>query len=112
MSIELRDAAGDVNLTVSNKYLFIAQHTGASDVTIKGRTIDLSVYSSDLGYGDYLKLAAENVFAESNSVADNYFNASETIRLITRNKGSIYYTGEAEVLLKDRKGEGTISRIY
>lgn len=112
MFIELRDAAGDVNLTVSNKYLFIAQHTGASDVTIKGRTIDLSVYSSDLGYGDYLKLAAENVFAESNSVADNYFNASETIRLITRNKGSIYYTGEAEVLLKDRKGEGTISRIY
>lgn len=112
LSIELRDAAGDINLTVSNKYLFIAQHTGANDVTIKGKTRDLLVYSADLGYGDYLKLAAENVFAESNSVADNYFNASETIRLITRNTGSIYFTGEAEILLKDRQGEGTISRIY
>ncbi len=112
LSIELRDDAGDVNLTISNKYLFIAQHTGSNDVTIKGKTVDLSVYSADLGYGDYLKLAAKNVFAESNSVTDNYFNASETIRLITRNKGSIYYTGEAEVLLKDRQGEGTISRIY
>lgn len=110
--IEMRDAAGNVDLTFSNKAVFIAQHTGANDVVLKGKTQNLSVYSADLGYGDYLKLAAENVFAESNSVADNYFNASETIRLITRNTGSLYYTGEAEILLKDRQGEGTISRIY
>lgn len=110
--IEMRDAAGDVDLTFSNNSVFIAQHTGANDVVLKGKTQNLSVYSADLGYGDYLKLSAENVFVESNSVADSYFNASETIRLITRNTGSLYYTGEAEVLLKDRQGEGTISRIY
>jgi hypothetical protein len=108
----MRDAAGDVDLTFSNNSVFIAQHTGANDVVLKGKTQNLSVYSADLGYGDYLKLSAENVFVESNSVADSYFNASETIRLITRNTGSLYYTGEAEVLLKDRQGEGTISRIY
>lgn len=112
MFIEMRDAAGKVDLTFSNKAIFIAQHTGANDVVLKGKTQNLSVYSADLGYGDYLKLEAENVFAESNSVSDSYFNATETIRLITRNTGSLYYTGEAEVLLKDRQGEGTISRIY
>jgi uncharacterized protein YbcV (DUF1398 family) len=110
--IEMRDAAGNVDLTFSNKAVFIAQHTGANDVVLKGKTQNLSVYSADLGYGDYLKLVSENVFAESNSVVDNYFNATETIRLITRNTGSLYYTGEAEILLKDRQGEGTISRIY
>lgn len=112
LSIEMRDAAGDVNLTFSNNTVFIAQHTGANDVILKGKTKNLSVYSADLGHGDYRKLTAENVFAESNSMADNYFNATETIRLISRNIGSLYYTGEAEVLLIDRQGEGTISRIY
>ena len=112
LSIEMRDAAGDVNLTFSNNAIFVAQHTGANDVVLQGKTKNLTVYSADLGHGDYLKLKAENVIAESNSVADNYFNATETIRLTTRNIGSLYYTGEADVLLLDRQGEGTISRIY
>ena len=58
LKFEFRDSSGDLNLLVDNEEVSVIQHTGSSDVVVKGITKHLSVYMSSIGTGDYDELFA------------------------------------------------------
>lgn len=112
ITVEFRDASGDVDLTLENKYFFGIQHTGAGDLVLRGSTEGLEIYTASLGLVNTLDLNARNVLVKSLSAVDAYVNASESLYLETFAAGSIFYTGAAQNIFKESRGSGTISRIY
>jgi len=111
LKFEFRDASGDVNLIVDNKRVEIVQHTGASDVTINGKTDDLSVYMSGLGWGDYSKLYSRTVYVDTRSAADVKVYAYLAFDFRLRNSGDIYYKGTGTVNSLNIIGEGKIVKL-
>lgn len=112
ITVEFRDASGDVNLSLNNKYFFGVQHTGAGDLVLNGTTENLEIYTAALGLVNTLELNAKNALVKSFSAADTYVKANESLYLETFAAGSIYYTGDAQNIFKESRGSGTISRIY
>ena len=112
LTVEFRDASGDVNLQVNNQQVSIIQHTGAGDVSITGRTNDLSVYMASLAYGDYTGLIARSVYVENKSSADCRVSGTETFAFRLRGDGNIYYKGLGEIVLEEKTGNGSIKQIY
>lgn len=112
ITVEFRNASGDVNLSLNNKYFFGVQHTGAGDLYLKGTTENLEIYTASLGLVNTLDLNAKNALVKSLSAADAYIKANESLYLETFAAGSIYYTGDAQNIFRESRGSGTISRIY
>jgi len=111
LKLEFRDASGDVNLTVENKRVDIIQHTGASDVTIKGTTDDLSIYMSGLGWGDYSRLFCRTVYVDTRSAADVKVYATLAFDFRLRFSGDIYYRGAGTVNSTTIIGDGKIVKL-
>lgn len=110
--VEFRNASGNVNLSLNNKYFFGVQHTGAGDLFLNGTTENLEIYTASLGQVNTLELNAKNALVKSLSAADAFIKANESLYLETFAAGSIYYTGDAQNVFRESQGSGTISRIY
>lgn len=111
LTFEFRDSAGDINLLVNNQKLNIIQHTGASDIVVKGETEDLSVYMASLASGDYDELLARTVYVQTLSSSFCRVYASETFYFVVDGNGSIYYKGNGVVTHFERNGAGNIAPI-
>jgi hypothetical protein len=110
--VKLISNNGKVELNIANQKLVINQPSGSAEIVAKGRTGTLVFNPGDRVGGDFLKLNARRVEAESKSEIDSYVNASESLKLITRAGGSLLFTGNAEDIVKASFGEGSVSRIY
>jgi len=111
LTFEFRDSAGDVNLLVNNKKLSIIQHTGASDVVVRGKTDDLVVYMASLASGDYDELFAKTVYVQTLSSSFCRVFASDSFYFIVDGDGSIFYKGNGIVTYFERNGAGSIAPI-
>jgi hypothetical protein len=111
LTFELRDCAGDLNLLVNNQKLNIIQHTGASDIEVKGRTEDLSIYMASLATGDYDELLAKTVYVQTLSSGFCRVYATDTFYFVVDGNGSIYYKGSGVVTHVERNGGGGIAPI-
>lgn len=111
LTFEFRDCAGDVNLLVNNKKLSIIQHTGASDIVVKGKTDDLTVYMASLATGDYDELFAKTVYVQTLSSSYCRVFATDSFYFIVDGNGSIYYKGNGVVTHFERNGNGSIAPI-
>ncbi|MEI7979920.1 MAG: DUF2807 domain-containing protein [Bacteroidota bacterium] len=111
LRFEFRDSSGDLNLKVQNKRIEIIQHTGASNVNIKGKTDDLSVYMSGLGWGDYSKLTCRTVYVDTRSAADVKVYATTGFDFRLRYSGDIYYKGPGTVQSTTIIGDGKIVKL-
>jgi hypothetical protein len=109
--VEYRDASGNVELMVDNQLTNIIQHTGAGDAVIHGKTDQLLVYMSSLGYGDYTDLQAQNVYVENRSSADCRVLGNQTFTFRLRGDGNIYYKGQGEIVSEEKTGNGVIKKI-
>jgi hypothetical protein len=109
--VEYRDASGNVELMVDNQLTNIIQHTGAGDAVIHGKTDQLLVYMSSLGYGDYTDLNAQNVYVENKSSADCRVLGNQTFTFRLRGDGNIYYKGQGEIVSEEKTGNGVIKKI-
>lgn len=112
LSLELYDASGNVELLVDNQLLRIAQHTGANDVRVKGRTSGLYVYCASLGMTDCVDLNAMYVFARNKSSADMRVFSNGLFDLSVEGDGNLFYKGSGELRSSFRSGRGAIGRIF
>jgi hypothetical protein len=111
LKFEFRDASGDVNLMVDNKRIEIIQHTGSSDVIVNGKTDDLSVYMSGLGWGDYSKLYCRTAYVDTRSAADVKVYAYLAFDFRLRFSGDVYYRGAGTVNSQTIIGDGKIVKL-
>lgn len=111
LTFEFWDSASDLSLLIDNNRLEIIQNTGASDVIVKGRTYDLSVYMASLGFGDYDELLCHNVYVQTLSSANCRVYADSTFYFKVNGNGNIYYKGPGEVIYLERSSGGNIAPI-
>jgi len=112
LSIELYDASGNIDLLVNNQLIRVAQHTGASDLSIKGRTGGLFIYCASLGLSDCVDLNAGYVFARNKSSADMRVFSNGLFDLSVEGDGNLFYKGNGEVRSSFKSGRGSIGRIF
>ena len=111
LTFEFWNSSTDLNLLVDNSQLEIIQHTGASNVFVKGRTDNLLVYSASLGFGDYDELSCKNVYVQTLSSADCRVFADSTFYFKVNGNGNIYYKGNGEVIYLERTSGGNVAPI-
>jgi hypothetical protein len=111
LTFEFWNSSTDLNLLLDNNQLEIIQHTGASDVVVKGRTEDLIVYMASLGSGDYDELACKHVYVQTLSSANCRVFADSTFYFKVNGNGNIFYKGNGEVLFLERTSGGNVAPI-
>ncbi len=111
LKFEFRDSSGDLNLLVDNEEVSVIQHTGSSDVVVKGITKHLSVYMSSIGTGDYDELFAETVYVQTLSSGFCRVFGTDTFFFRVNGDGGIFYKGDGEVIFYERTGSGSIAPI-
>lgn len=108
---EFWNSAGDLNLLIDNNKLEIIQHTGPSDVQVKGFTDELVVYMASLSSGDYDELFTPKVYVQTLSSANCRVFATETFFFRVNGDGGIFYKGSGEVIYFEKTGRGNIAPI-
>ncbi|RYY53797.1 MAG: hypothetical protein EOO09_16735 [Chitinophagaceae bacterium] len=101
LKIESYTGAGDVELTVDNRYTGVFVHLENAGVTMHGRSVQCNTYTNSRGLTDLRDLEVEHLFIEYGGLADTYVNVTGTLDAILYYKGNVYYRGNP-VITRDQ----------
>ena len=95
--IESYTGAGDVELTVDNRYTGVFVHLDNADVRMHGRTMQCNSYVNSRGLMDLRDFVVTNMFIEYGGLADTHINVTGELSAILYYKGNVFYKGSPVV---------------
>lgn len=108
LQIDVRDCAGSISLIVNTRRVNVANHTGAADVEIKGKTTSISVYSASYAPVKTNELSANNANVVNNGVSDLYINARDAMYYQIYDQGNIFLSGTTNAVEWNKTGSGNV----
>lgn len=110
LRLEIKDGAGDVNLTVKNGYTSAVITHGFGNYILKGQTLIAFLNCNSNSYCDARGFTAtESIFAYSNTVGDMLINAdSVPLKAVILQSGNIKYIGAPNSKELIREGNGNL----
>lgn len=106
--IDLWEHNGSVFLPVENQEIYIRQHTGASDVTVLGKTDVLKVYMAGMSKGDYSALSTIDAFIDQRSSGGMQAKVMGNLFVSIFGDGNVTVLGQPEVKKMERIGRGEL----
>ncbi|MFN4123692.1 MAG: GIN domain-containing protein [Flavobacteriales bacterium] len=108
LTLDLWEHNGSVFLPVENQETYIRQHTGASDVTLIGRTEVLRVYMAGMSKGDYSNLTAIDAFIDQRSSGGMQAKVLGNLFVSIFGDGNVTVVGQPEIKKMERIGRGEL----
>lgn len=107
--LEQWGAQGSADLLLSVVSCSVALHTGAGDVSMRGRCIEQAdLFSGIMGPLDASGMIARRVNVNNSGVADIRCWASQELNVQIRDVGDVYYTGAPTGVYTDITGSGEL----
>jgi len=106
--LNLWGAGGSVNMNVDLQESHFNIHTGTGDITLKGKSTTNYAYSASNGFLFLSELETSNTFLSSNGTGDFYVYATSAIGVQIYGPGSVFYSGNPDVLWEIDEGEGNL----
>ncbi|RYY60733.1 MAG: hypothetical protein EOO05_08855 [Chitinophagaceae bacterium] len=91
--LESYEGAGDVELTVDNRYTGVFVHLENASVVMHGKTEQCNTYTNSRGLTNLSDLTVKNMTIEYGGLADTYINVTGQLDAILYYKGNVYYKG-------------------
>lgn len=108
LQIDVRDCAGSISLVTKTRRVNVANHTGAADVELKGRTVSLGVYSGSYAPVFASELKANNANVVNNGTSDLYVNARDAMYFQIFDQGNIFLSGTTNAVEWNKSGSGNV----
>jgi hypothetical protein len=105
----LKDKLQDIHLELDlDHFYFWNQSPCGGEIVLEGRADKFMFWSTALIRVDASKLNCLNVIMETNSRADSYVSATDTLDCRIRHLGNVYYYGNPTEIILKREGEGQL----
>ncbi|NQV52982.1 MAG: DUF2807 domain-containing protein [Flavobacteriales bacterium] len=108
LRVEIEDAAGSLHVTADCERLNLFVHTGATDVTLKGSSMQLYIYNSGYGPIHAEEFVARTAIVHNNGTADTYVRAWENVFTQIYHLGNIYVSGDPALTRWHEEGGGQV----
>ena len=108
LQIESNQGAGNIELTVDNRYTgsYIYQENAA--VILHGKTESCYSYTNARGKIDFSDLAAKQMVIEYGSLADTYIHVTDKLDATIYYKGNLFLTGNPVITRSDYYSTGKL----
>ena len=106
--LDIWENNGTFNLFVENDELYVRQHTGSSDINVKGRTNRLLIYMAGISKGDYSELTTLYATIDQRSSAKVEAKVLEDLYVSIFNDGDVIIKGNPELKKLDQQGNGAL----
>lgn len=112
LHIESNTGAGDIILTVNNRYTGVYVFQGNSSVTLHGKSESCFTYTNNRGMADMSDFMVKKMVIEYGGLRDTYINATDELTAVIFHEGNIYYKGSPVItkLIYHSKGRLLQSR--
>ncbi len=105
----LKDKLQDIHLELDlNHFYFWNQSPCGGEIVLEGRADKFMFWSTALLRVDASQLNASTVIMETNSRADSYVRATNTLECRIRHLGNVYYYGNPNEIILKIEGEGQL----
>jgi hypothetical protein len=107
---ETNQGTGSINLNVIANKIAIYQHSGPSDVTIRGSANSLYLYGGGNGWLFFNNLEADDVHTNNAGAGDIIVKANNTLLVELTSIGNIDYYGNPDVNVSVYTGSGKLRK--
>jgi Putative auto-transporter adhesin, head GIN domain len=94
LQIETSVGAGNIELTVDNKYLGAYIFEESAGIKLHGRALSCYTYTNARGQADMSDFTVNNMVIEYGGLADTHVHVTDTLDAIIYYKGNIRYKGD------------------
>lgn len=105
---ETSKGTGSINLELNSKNVSVIQHSGPADITLRGSTDFLYVYTLGNGWFYLNKLVSKSVHVSHSGSGDINVNANDELRIELRSVGNVVYYGDPVLNVTLHTGDGKI----
>lgn len=108
LEIDVRDAPGSISLLINTRRVNVANHTGATDIILRGNTVSIGVYSASFAPILASELIANNANVVNNGVSDLHINAKDALFYQIFDQGNIFLSGTTNAVEWNKSGSGNV----
>ena len=101
--------AGTVNLTIQSDW-FITDLNGNGDFELKGKTNNLQIFTAKFNRFNSSQCNASNVYVYARGEQNITVHAEKFLYVSMEANGSVFYTGNPEVVVDNKGGRGQVIR--
>lgn len=105
---ETSKGTGSINLNLNSNNVSVIQHSGPADITLKGSTDFLYVYTLGNGWFYLNNLVSKYVHVSQNGSGDISVNTTNELRIELRSAGDLIYYGDPVLNVTLHTGVGEI----
>ncbi|MET0634645.1 MAG: DUF2807 domain-containing protein [Chitinophagaceae bacterium] len=106
--IESYTGAGDVELTVDNRYTGVFVHLENASVKMHGQSIQCNTYTNSRGLTDLDDFRVKNMAIEYGGLGDTFINVTDQLEATVYYKGNIYYKGNPVITRMVKYSSGAL----
>jgi hypothetical protein len=106
--LDIWENNGSINLNINNDLIYVRQHTGSTDIAIKGETNQLLVYMAGISKGDYTALEVPFATVDQRSSADVKAKVGQELYVSIFNDGNVIIKGNPELKKLNKVGKGEL----
>ncbi len=106
--LKVRKGHGDITIETNTHHAYLHFRSGTSDIYYEGNADYLDAYLSAFGRFDSRKLETRHTHINQMSSNDAYVYARERLVVEIHLQGNVYYSGNPEVHVKGRYGDGDV----
>jgi hypothetical protein len=108
LQIESRTGAGNIELTVNNRYTGSYIYLENAEVILHGKSQSCYTYTNARGKIDFSDFVAKKMVIEYGSLADTYINVTDSLDATIYYKGNLFYKNSPVVTRADYYSSGRL----
>lgn len=108
LQIESSEGAGNIELTVDNRYTGSYIYQENAEVILHGKTESCYSYTNARGKIDFSDFTAKEMVIEYGSLADTYINVTDQLDATIYYKGNLFYKGSPLIRRSDYYSSGRL----
>ena len=108
LQIESRTGAGNIELTINNRYIGSYIFLENAEVILHGKAESCYTYTNARGKIDFSDLIAGSMVIEYGGLADTYINVTGSLDAIIYYKGNLIYRGNPVIVRSDHFSTGRL----
>ena len=106
--LNAQESIGKYDLLINNYKTVANLHTGVSDFSLNGKSVEFFCYSRGTGNINASELKSEFVYANNISALDFYVGETKKLEALIQYKGNIFYRGNPVIQYQAISGEGKL----
>jgi hypothetical protein len=110
-NFDCTNGSGSINFITNTNTLNIRNHTGRTDIHLKGKSQSTFIYINDVATCESLDLQSSKVYVTTKSTGDIQVNAIDELDVQILYNGSILYSGNPIVTHQVISGSGHLIRL-